>query len=340
MTWRAALLAVVALALHASSALAGTVAIDGGMVTFRAAPDEANAASAEHEPGQFVVYDSAAAPTAGAGCRQRNPSEVQCPDAGISSVLFELGNGDDIASVASFPDLPGVDVTIHGGPGNDSLSGTGHVFGDDGADKLVADDATGAILDGGPGDDQLRDGEAADQLFGGEGDDELSGHDGDLLVGGPGYDELETGFGAQVTIDCEGRDDDAVQPLTKAILRNCLPAPVFTVRVPRISVKRFVRSGVPIDVSCEHPCAVALFLRPGTCPYHGTGTTLSHRAIPRTRFGFIKARGAKTHWVGIAAGQASRKAISRVKRCKASLEVSTYSQDGLSTTRKLAIRIG
>jgi hypothetical protein len=146
--------------------------------------------------------------------------------------------------------------------------------------------------------------------------------------------------GSDMTIDCEGRDDDALQPFTKVILRNCLPAPVMKVRVARVSVKRLVRTGVPIDVTCDHACAVALYLRPGTCPYHGTGTTLSHRGIPRTRSGFIKPQGTKLHWVGTVDGPASRKAISRVKRCKASLEVTAFSRIGTSSTRRVPVRIG
>jgi hypothetical protein len=255
-------------------------------------------------------------------------------------VALDLGDGDDLAGVRYAPELPALDITLHGGPGKDSLTGPGHVFGDDGADALNADDDAGATLDGGAGDDEVHGGRMPDQLFGGEGDDHLIGQQGDLLVGGTGDDEIEPIGTADLTVDCQGRDDDALQPYTKVILRNCLPAPVATVRAKRVSVKRFVRTGVPIDVSCDHDCAIALNLRPGTCPYHGTGTTLSHRGIPRTRSGFIKTQGTKLHWIGTVDGPASRKAIGRVKRCKASLEVIAFARNGSFRTRRIPVRIG
>jgi len=341
MTWRALPVVVVAL-LSAPAAHAATVSVEGGTLTVTGAPGEISSLGVEHNAdyGYFSVRDPASPPTRPSACKQFSPDEVQCPDTGITSVVLDLGDGDDLGSVRYAPELPGLDVTIQGGPGKDSLTGPGHVLGDEGADALSADDTAGAVLDGGAGDDELHGGPMSDQLFGGEGDDHLIGGQGDLLVGGTGDDEIEPIGTTDLTVDCEGRDDDALQPFTKVILRNCLPAPVAQVRVARVSVKRFVRTGVPIDVKCDHDCAVALNLRPGTCPYHGTGTTLSHKGIPRTRSGFIKTQGAKLRWVGTVDGSASRKAIGRVKRCKASLEVITFARNGSFRTRRVPVRIG
>jgi Ca2+-binding RTX toxin-like protein len=336
MTWRA--LPLVALTLLAAApAHAAMVSVAGGTLTVTAAAGETNAVGVDHQSATYFVRDTGAPPSAGPGCRLAT-DEVQCPDSGITAAAVDLGDGDDNAGVSSF-ELTGVDVTLHGGPGNDSLSGPGHLFGDDGRDVLHADDDLGAVLDGGPGDDRLQDGNATDQLFGGDGDDELLGGEGDLLVGGPGYDEIEV-TGQTATLDCEGRDDDAVQLGMPVMLRNCLPAPVIKVRTRRVSMKRFLRTGLPIDVSCDHDCAVGFFLMPGTCPTHGTGSTLSHRNPPRTRSGFVKPAGATAQLLATAGGPATRKAMGHLKGCKPQLRVVAVSRDGTTTTRNLSVRVG
>src|SRR3954463_6974334 len=182
MTWRAAVAAVVALAVLPAYASAGPVSASGGTVTFAAAPGETNSVSVDRLDGALTVNDTGAPPTAGAGCKQFGTNAAQCPDSGITSLVIDLGDGDDLAGLQI--DATGLDVTIHGGPGNDQLSGPGHVFGDDGRDSLNADETVGSVLDGGPGKDRLHGQTMADQLLGGEGDDELAGGDGDLLAGG------------------------------------------------------------------------------------------------------------------------------------------------------------
>jgi hypothetical protein len=337
MTWRAAIAAVVALAVLPAYASAGMVSASGGTVTFAAAAGEANSVSVDRLDGALTVNDSGAPPRAGAGCKQFGANAAQCPDSGITSLVIELGDGDDLAGLQI--DAAGLDVSIHGGPGNDQLSGPGHVFGDDGRDALNADETVGSVLDGGPGNDQLHGRTMADQLLGGEGDDELAGGDGDLLVGGPGYDELEM-FTDNVTVDCEGRDDDVVQAGRVPKLRNCLPAPAIKIRVRPVSIKRFVRTGLPVDVRCDHDCAVGFFLLPGACPTHGTGSTLSHRNPPRTRYGFIKPPGTTAHFVATAGGPASRKAIGHLKGCRPKLQVVALSRDGAGTARTISVRVG
>src|SRR3954454_16289246 len=158
MTWRAAFLAVVVLAL-APAAHAGTVSVSRGALTVTGAFGEASSLAAEHsEQGFFSVRDTAAPPTAGPGCQQFRPDEVLCPDGGVTTVVLDLGDGNDAGYVQNVADVPGLDVTIHGGTGNDTLVGSGHGFGDDGEDKLYADELADAILDGGAGDDDLHSG--------------------------------------------------------------------------------------------------------------------------------------------------------------------------------------
>ncbi|HEX4735610.1 MAG TPA: hypothetical protein VH247_14450, partial [Thermoleophilaceae bacterium] len=133
MTWRALPL-VALLLLAAAPAHAGTASVAGRTLTFVAAAGEANAVGVDHQSGTFFLRDTGAPPSAGAGCRLA-ADEVQCPDNGITAVVVELGDANDNAGISSF-ELTGVDITVHGGPGNDSLSSPGHLFGDDGRDDL------------------------------------------------------------------------------------------------------------------------------------------------------------------------------------------------------------
>ena len=197
---------------------------DVSVARFQAAPGEVNVVTISASTGLVVRFrdDGGAPVTAGAGCTQLAPAEVECPkppESETLDALVDAGDGDDVVRGS-----PGSD-DIRGGPGADRLEGGA------GADDIVPGDAAAAdVVDGGPGRDfadyrertdplliDLEEGRsaedfvklvesvrggrgddvifgslAADALGGGRGNDELHGRDGgDDLFGGPGDDRLE-----------------------------------------------------------------------------------------------------------------------------------------------------
>jgi Ca2+-binding RTX toxin-like protein len=99
--------------------------------------------------------------------------------------------------------VTGIDdgITVHGGPGNNTLSGTA------GEDQLYAASGNNTVngldghdlLDGGAGNDTLNGGGGNDQLYGQAGNDVLNGGAGmDVLFGGAGNDSLAGGSGADI----------------------------------------------------------------------------------------------------------------------------------------------
>ena len=118
------------------------------LVIVEAAPGEANSLRATAPGDGTLLFTDATAPlTAGPDCRQDGPAVRCSPGPGSLSLTVQLG-GDDSIELAprTFPL-----VFVHGGPGNDRLTGQ------EGMDWLL----------GGPGDDDLRGLEGNDQLAGG-----------------------------------------------------------------------------------------------------------------------------------------------------------------------------
>jgi Ca2+-binding RTX toxin-like protein len=125
------------------------------------------------------------------------------------------GPGKDVISGGA-----GADV-IHGGAGDDTINGgpgiaaspgiataTDQLYGDAGNDIIKADKAdTGALLDGGAGNDQLYGAWAANVMNGGDGNDYLSGSGGqDVMHGGAGDDSLKGGPAATKMYGDDGND--------------------------------------------------------------------------------------------------------------------------------------
>jgi hypothetical protein len=123
-------------------------------------------------------------------CRQVGAHEAACPKTGLISIAG--ADGDD-AITSVFDGIPALSADVHGGDGDDRLSGTGQLHGDAGADlitlavSVVRDDGSryGAWGHGGLGDDTV---------LGSDGDDMLSGEGGrDTLSAGPGDDVVNEG---------------------------------------------------------------------------------------------------------------------------------------------------
>jgi Ca2+-binding RTX toxin-like protein len=86
---------------------------------------------------------------------------------------------------------------VAGGAGDDLISGSGTLLGEDGNDTLVGG-AGDDYLSGGDGDDLIEGGGGADTIFGGDGND--------LLAGNSGNDKIHGLFGNDTIVGQTGRD--------------------------------------------------------------------------------------------------------------------------------------
>lgn len=185
--------------LTAATAPAAQLSLDGGTLTYRAAPGEANFVIVRSEDaGELRFTDDHAIAFPEGLCRRAewDDEEVaRCAFAG--PVRIEAGDGADRVSI--WNDLPAAQsFTVDGGPGDDTLDGpiggpAVTFLGGDGADRLTGGSAEDQ-LDGGPGDDEVSGGFGRDAVRGGDGDDRLLG-DGlkpfaDLIDGGAGRDTI------------------------------------------------------------------------------------------------------------------------------------------------------
>ena len=224
--------ALLVLLCAAAPASAATVSV-GSNILFIADPGEANDVSVTHAVTTFTITDAGAPLTAGTGCTQLGPNQVDCPDGGLIGWYVDLNDGNDRVSLSSSgPLLPanisggdggdelrgsGLADTIDGGAGNDVLDGTagGDTFyGGADWDKVdyaprvnpVVADPGGGADDGeaGEGDDI---GSDVEEIHGGAGNDTLRGTGMDeSLRGGPGADTLDAGAGIDTLEGNDGAD--------------------------------------------------------------------------------------------------------------------------------------
>ena len=224
----------VAMLALAAPAEAATVSRQGSAILFQAAPREVNNAQGQVVNGRYLVMDPNVAVAAGAGCAPETQlgNFIACDGAGVVSVVFALGDGND--SSPGFGALPpGVRFRSDGGAGNDSLyakvgrstlvggAGRDNLYGSPGADTLIGGAAGDTLagrggrdrLDGGAGDDHLQ---GQGRLTGGAGKDYLvtffEGSRRSIvsrLFGGTGSDHFLTGNRAKDIVDC-GRGADFV----------------------------------------------------------------------------------------------------------------------------------
>ncbi|HEV2812063.1 MAG TPA: hypothetical protein VGW10_02325 [Solirubrobacteraceae bacterium] len=172
-------IAASALALPAA-ADASAISYEGNALVYRAAPGEGNHANLNAtSDGRVAISDIGATIAFPSDrCEQANESmPVLCEVASVDLLRFELGDGDDRASIQDIT-VAGNVITVNGGDGADQLEGAWEA-------------GANATLDGGPGDDKIRSQKSADVLRGGPGSDELIGEAGDdHLQGGDGDDTL------------------------------------------------------------------------------------------------------------------------------------------------------
>jgi hypothetical protein len=343
MVARACLLAVAVLALNAPSAVAATVQVSSGTLSYNAAPGEANSAGLSYDAEQntYEVYDPNEA-AAGPGCKQFG-NTVRCDGASVTAAALDTGDGDDTFSVQDGLPVP---FTLHGGRGKDNLTGpaTGQVYGDDGDDRLAAPDNGGAVYYGGAGNDDLFGHGGNDTLDGGDGDDFIiSGGGADSITGGLGLDKIELSSDDQATIDCQGRDDDVVNDLSRKPKRVNCATPTFKLAATRVSVKKLVTTGMPFTVTCHRPCAIEWDLRPSKkllkFLHHGGG--FLQRRLPQVdRAGYPRlGEGTQRTRAGVI-GSATRKALGRLRSFSVTLSVQVFSASGLSTKQLKKLKVG
>jgi hypothetical protein len=168
-------------------------------------------------PSEYAVKDTGAGTTPGPGCGPDptlppQGSPVVCSAAGVQGVVIHLGDGDDGAGYG-FAGLP---ISIYGeggsdriamfstagtlsdgGEGNDALNGGDDVRGGAGDDQVTGS----RLLDGDDGNDVLRKtgGHASGRLVGGAGDDSLQSDDG-------WADQLQCGAGRDVIAGADNSD--------------------------------------------------------------------------------------------------------------------------------------
>ena len=144
----------------------------------------------------------------GPGCTiDPGGQSVDCPKAGISRVLLDLGDGNDVASVSAGVTLP---VVFDAGGGNDGL------FGGGGAD----------IFNGGSGNDNVvsRDGRA-EQVDCGSGNDTAISDDGDTRTSCEEIEGDADGDGVRRPADCNdtnpGIRPGAADPPDDGVDQDC-----------------------------------------------------------------------------------------------------------------------
>jgi Ca2+-binding RTX toxin-like protein len=280
--------------------------------------------------------------SAGAGCTALREDYVTCGADGVTAISLDLGDGNDFFGPSTPPPVP---TTISGGDGDDALTGT-TIDGGPGNDQLRAVPA-GSTINGGPGDDRLTGDDGPDTLDGGEGDDLIiAGRGADHLIGGPGLDRIDAlgdKIGVIDTIDCQGRDDDILQASTQDKKIDCGPGPNVTISAPRRSVRAFLRAGIPLTVTCDRPCHFFWELRPTrkiAKLLHTTSGLLSRGFPGYDQEDFaINPSGPQTV-TGRALGNATKKALGRLRSFSVLLHVDAFSREGVKTSVDKLVKIG
>lgn len=227
---RLAPLLLIALATAPSPAVASTVEVTDGVMTFTAAPGEANDVNLGAGPTgrsfRAVVWDKGSEVELGAGCTPVDYADAICT--GVETIVVLLGDGDDqygdSESLAQPPKVSGEagdDVLesragvrgrqLSGGPGDDHLEAAGAqadpivMLGSGGNDSLAVRSHAPSRQYGGKGDDTLlgnrsddliRGAAGRDTITGGSGADELYGDaEADTITGGNDADRVESGPG-------------------------------------------------------------------------------------------------------------------------------------------------
>jgi hypothetical protein len=151
------LLAALAVALLVpATAAAGTFAVQGNTIVYTGEDGVDQIAGFDSGTGniRFTRFGGVALGAPDNTCTLSSDGQfVDCPKAGVNSVILNLGGGDDVAAVSSNVTIP---VIFNGGDGNDGLFGGGgtDIFqGGAGDDNVISRDGRGEQVDCGTGHD-------------------------------------------------------------------------------------------------------------------------------------------------------------------------------------------
>ena len=123
----------------------------------------------------------------------------------FTHVIIDSGNGNDTLNIGDVSKVQAIAVEVHGGAGNDTITGTGSPIG---RVRLLLDGGDGNdTIRGTLGDDTIVGGAGNDNLKGGDGNDTISAQDGDDQVDGEnGNDSIDGGVGADSVRGGAGND--------------------------------------------------------------------------------------------------------------------------------------
>ena len=160
----AALFLLAAFAGAAPAAHAATATVSDGILTFTAAPGEANRLALSVSSGSYSLLDPGITVTPGPGCSGPAIDRVTCATSGITEIAIDVGDMGDTVTLST-----STAATIADGAGDDTITAGS------GADVLLGGAGTDT-LSGGSGSDTFSDGSAAsnDVFNGGSGTDRVS----------------------------------------------------------------------------------------------------------------------------------------------------------------------
>lgn len=201
-----------------AAAMAGTVSVRDGVVSYAAAAGERNTVTVTEVDARTVQIRDSAPVLASTGCVRTDLHAARCSGE-LRYATVDLGDQDDeLVQEGRMRDGAGVELYAVGGDGHDLLhvrsgwlwamggSGDDEFHGGAHADTFIGDTYGGAGTEG------------RDTLYGNGGDDALIGDGGaDRIRGGSGRDDIVAGAGSDRvaaaddeadTVDCgDGRDE-------------------------------------------------------------------------------------------------------------------------------------
>lgn len=213
-----------AFVLPTAASAATTVSFTGNVIAIQGDSDDNVIYETSFDDATpWFTTPSPATLTAGAGCTQLSPQNVECAGANANTTArINLGDGDDLF-LWSPTNVP---MTISGGDGDDELSGgqgNDTIDGGNGDDVIVGyggDDR----LDGGAGIDVIDGSSGNDRIDGGPGVDKLNGDgegDVDFIANPFGNDTIISRDNVRDEVECEGGTDTVIADVLDQVAKSC-----------------------------------------------------------------------------------------------------------------------